>query len=127
MITKNSDLFGVIRGLPRTFYCQEDITIYLYSQDHTLQRKSKFNYFTIYYQIFGLTYWQCRHEMTTIWVNGQDNFRGKSIIQIYVDNKMFSTNPMASVEQKWLIQEIKDWIAVQLASELVNPKITGGG
>lgn len=84
-------------------------------------------HFTISYQVFGFTYWKYHQKMTEILVDGKDNSSGQSVIHFHIDNKTFSTNPMASIEQKWLIQEIKDWIAVQLASGLVNPKITGGG
>jgi serine/threonine protein kinase len=71
------------------------------------------HYFTIQWKIFGFVYWKRRAKINEIWINPEISSTGKSIVKIYVGKKAFGTNPMAEVEQKWLIQEISDWLAAR--------------
>ncbi len=67
-------------------------------------------HFTIWYKLFGFTYWKRHSKITTAWVNEEDNSFGRSVVKIHIGKKTFCTNPMAGVEQQWLIQEITDWL-----------------
>lgn len=70
--------------------------------------------FTIWYKLFGLTYWKRHRKVSHFWVDGEYNSSGKSVVKIHIGKKTFCTNPMAAVEQRWLIQEITDWLEVKI-------------
>lgn len=70
-------------------------------------------HFTMRRKLFGFTYWKRCKQITNIRVDIGSDLFGTSTVKIHISNQMFCTNPMAKVEQQWLMQEINDWIAVR--------------
>jgi serine/threonine protein kinase len=73
------------------------------------------SHFTVDYKILGITYWRKGGTIKDIWI-GSGVSTGKSVVYIQIDNKTFSTNPIAKIEQQWLIQEINDWLDIRVDS-----------
>lgn len=69
--------------------------------------------FTIYWKLFGFTVWRKRGKTAQIHpvinVYEQEKWGSKGII-VQAGAELLSTNPMAEVERRWLMQEIKDWL-----------------
>jgi hypothetical protein len=80
---------------------------------------ANFTDFTIWYKLFGLTYWKRHRKIAKIWVDGENNSSGKSVVKIHLGKKTFCTNPMAGVEEQWLIQEITDWLDIRSSNQSV--------
>ncbi|MCY7322587.1 MAG: phosphotransferase, partial [Phormidesmis sp. CAN_BIN36] len=69
--------------------------------------------FTIYWKLFGFTIGRERGKTAqihpVIGLYEPEQWGNKGII-VQAGTKLLSTNPMAEVERRWLIQELKDWL-----------------
>jgi serine/threonine protein kinase len=74
------------------------------------------SHFTVAYKIMGFTYWKQNRTIEKVEI-GSGASTGKSVVQIHINNKVFSTNPIAKIEQQWLIQEINDWLEIRADSQ----------
>ena len=72
--------------------------------------------FEIRRKLFGICYRRCRHEASRIdKVTEQKTteLAGDKGITLEAGKRRFTTNPMAEVERRWLIQEIEDWLGLK--------------
>jgi len=68
---------------------------------------------TFYWKLWGIPIWKKRvrtahiHPAISVYEQEKQGIKG---ISIQADATTLSTNPMAEVERRWLVQEIKDWL-----------------
>ncbi len=74
------------------------------------------NHFEIRREIFGFRYWRRRgktSKITNIYEEEAKQSGAARGVTIEAGNRKYSTNPLATVERLWLIQEIEDWLRLR--------------
>jgi serine/threonine protein kinase len=73
------------------------------------------NHFEIRRKLFGFSYWrQCGKTSRITKISEEETKRtAPKGIAIEVGNRKYTTNPLATVERLWLIQELKNWLAMR--------------
>jgi hypothetical protein len=74
------------------------------------------NSFEIKRKLFGIPYWWRRGKTSKIMkIYEEDTKRTAAPKGVTIDtgSQKYTTNPLATVERLWLIQEIKDWLGLR--------------
>jgi serine/threonine protein kinase len=74
------------------------------------------NHFEIRRKLFGFPYWWRRAKTSRIIKIGEEEIKRTAApkgVTIEIGSRKYTTNPLATVERLWLIQEIKDWLRLR--------------
>lgn len=74
------------------------------------------NHFEIKRKLWGFSYWRRRgktSEITQIFEEEAKSIGAARGVTIEAGRRKFTTNPLATVERLWLIQELKDWLRLR--------------
>ena len=74
------------------------------------------NHFEIRRKLFGFPYWWRRAKTSRIIKIGEEEIKRTAApkgVTIEMGSRKYTTNPLATVERLWLIQEIKDWLRLR--------------
>jgi serine/threonine protein kinase len=74
------------------------------------------NHFEIRRKLFGFPYWWRRAKTSRIIAIGEEEIKRTAApkgVTIEMGSRKYTTNPLATVERLWLIQEIKDWLGLR--------------
>ena len=74
------------------------------------------NHFEIRRKLFGFPYWWRRAKTSRIINIGEEEIKRTAApkgVTIETGSRKYTTNPLATVERLWLIQEIKDWLGLR--------------
>ena len=74
------------------------------------------NHFEIRRKLFGFPYWWRRAKTSRIINIGEEEIKRTAApkgVTIEMGSRKYTTNPLATVERLWLIQEIKDWLRLR--------------
>jgi serine/threonine protein kinase len=74
------------------------------------------NHFEIRRKLFGFPYWWQRTKTSRILKIGEQEIERTAApkgLTIETDRRKYTTNPLATVERLWLIQEMKDWLGMR--------------
>jgi serine/threonine protein kinase len=74
------------------------------------------NHFEIRRKLFGFPYWWRRAKTSRIIKIGEEEIKRTAApkgVTIETGSRKYTTNPLATVERLWLIQEIKDWLGMR--------------
>ena len=74
------------------------------------------NRFEIRQKLFGFPYWRRRGKISRITKISEQETNEPGApkgVTIEVGNRKYTTNPLATVERLWLIQELKDWLGLR--------------